>query len=97
MRYRLTTDIVIDVLYCYFLQSHNLMVPVDLLHRGLQQDPRRPNNKEGGDSTLELGELEQLCVNNDSEISYDVSFKNFLPYFNRVTCSMTWVIIRQRS
>lgn len=51
-------------------------MPVDLLHRGLQQDPRRPNNKEGGDSTLELGELEQLCVNNDAEISYDVSFKN---------------------
>ncbi|XP_011140671.2 striatin-3 [Harpegnathos saltator] len=44
----------------------------DLLHRGLQQDPRRPNNKEGGDSTLELGELEQLCVNNDAEISYDM-------------------------
>lgn len=43
----------------------------DLLHRGLQQDPRRPNNKEG-DSTLELGELEQLCVNNDAEISYDM-------------------------
>ncbi|XP_025155191.1 uncharacterized protein LOC105187875 isoform X2 [Harpegnathos saltator] len=41
-----------------------------LLHRGLQQDPRRPNNKEGRDSTLEFGEL-QLCVNNDAEISYD--------------------------
>lgn len=50
---------------------------VDLLHRGLQQDPRRPNNKEGGDSTLELGELEQLCVNNDAEISYDVSSHEF--------------------
>lgn len=56
-------------------------MPVDLLHRGLQQDPRRPNNKEGGDSTLELGELEQLCVNNDAEISYDVSFKNFFLHF----------------
>lgn len=41
------------------------------LHRGLQPDPRRPNKE--GDSTLELGELEQLCVNNDAEISYDVS------------------------
>ncbi|XP_025157227.1 striatin-3-like [Harpegnathos saltator] len=40
--------------------------------RGLQQDPGRPNNKEGGDSTLELGELEQLCVNNNAEISYDM-------------------------
>lgn len=41
------------------------------MHRGLQLDPRRPNKE--GDSTLELGELEQLCVNNDAEISYDVS------------------------
>ncbi|XP_018397214.1 PREDICTED: striatin-3 isoform X2 [Cyphomyrmex costatus] len=40
------------------------------LHRGLQPDPRRPNKE--GDSTLELGELEQLCVNNDAEISYDM-------------------------
>ncbi|XP_011860514.1 PREDICTED: striatin-3 isoform X2 [Vollenhovia emeryi] len=39
------------------------------LHRGLP-DPRRPNKE--GDSTLELGELEQLCVNNDAEISYDM-------------------------
>ena len=44
------------------------------LHRGLQPDPRRPNKE--GDSTLELGELEQLCVNNDAEISYDVSYHN---------------------
>lgn len=41
------------------------------MHRGLQLDPRRSNKE--GDSTLELGELEQLCVNNDAEISYDVS------------------------
>jgi len=40
----------------------------------LQPDPRRPNKE--GDSTLELGELEQLCVNNDAEISYDVSYQN---------------------
>ncbi|RLU22551.1 hypothetical protein DMN91_004829 [Ooceraea biroi] len=40
------------------------------LHRGLQPDPRRPNKE--GDSTLELGELEQLCVNNDAEITYDM-------------------------
>ncbi|XP_072753299.1 striatin-3 [Anoplolepis gracilipes] len=40
------------------------------MHRGLQLDPRRPNKE--GDSTLELGELEQLCVNNDAEISYDM-------------------------
>ncbi|XP_025154463.1 soluble guanylate cyclase gcy-35-like [Harpegnathos saltator] len=51
---------------------------VNLLHRGLQQDPRCLNNKEGGDSTLELGELEQLCVNNDAEISYDFNlFERF--------------------
>ncbi|XP_011160828.1 striatin-3 isoform X1 [Solenopsis invicta] len=41
-----------------------------ILHRGLQPDSRRPNKE--GDSTLELGELEQLCVNNDAEISYDM-------------------------
>ncbi|XP_076247091.1 connector of kinase to AP-1 isoform X2 [Calliopsis andreniformis] len=40
------------------------------LHRGLQQDPRHPNKE--GDSTLELGELEQLCVNNEAETSYDM-------------------------
>ncbi|XP_076685239.1 connector of kinase to AP-1 isoform X2 [Andrena cerasifolii] len=40
------------------------------IHRGLQQDPRRPNKE--GDSTLELGELEQLCVNNEAETSYDM-------------------------
>lgn len=43
----------------------------DAIHRGLQQDPRRPSKE--GDSTLELGELEQLCVNNEAETSYDVS------------------------
>lgn len=54
---------------CYFLQSNN----ADALemHRELQLDPRHSNKE--GDSTLELGELEQLCVNNDAEISYDVS------------------------
>ena len=41
------------------------------MHADFQSDPRRPNKE--GDSALELGELEQLCVNNDSEISYDVS------------------------
>ncbi|XP_025154185.1 receptor-type guanylate cyclase gcy-19 [Harpegnathos saltator] len=45
--------------------------PPDLLHRELQQDPGCPNNKEGSDSTLKLGVLEQLCVNNDAEILYD--------------------------
>ncbi|KAG7199672.1 hypothetical protein KM043_014262 [Ampulex compressa] len=40
------------------------------LHRGMQSDPRRPIKE--GDSTLELGELEQLCVNNEAEISYDM-------------------------
>lgn len=58
----------------YFLQSNNYyctIVDAIDMHRGLQLDPRRPNKE--GDSTLELGELEQLCVNNDSEISYDVS------------------------
>ncbi|XP_020285100.1 striatin-3 isoform X3 [Pseudomyrmex gracilis] len=40
------------------------------LHRGLQSDPRRPNKE--GDSTLELGELEQLCVSNEAEITYDM-------------------------
>lgn len=63
------------------------MLSVDLLHRGLQQDPRRPNNKEG-DSTLELGELEQLCVNNDAEISYDVSWKKFFLHSNKVDILM---------
>ncbi|KAK2587425.1 hypothetical protein KPH14_003138 [Odynerus spinipes] len=38
--------------------------------RGLQTDPRRP--QEEGDSALELGELEQLCVNNEAEVSYDM-------------------------
>lgn len=41
------------------------------MHRGLQSDPKRPNKE--GDSALELGELEQLCVNNEAETSYDVS------------------------
>lgn len=59
------------------------MLFVDLLRRGLQEDSRRPNNKEGGDSTLELGELEQLCVNNDAEISFiDVSC--WLLYSDRI-------------
>ncbi|XP_043489140.1 striatin-4 isoform X1 [Polistes fuscatus] len=40
------------------------------LPRSLQTDPRRPT--EEGDSTLELGELEQLCVNNEAEVSYDM-------------------------
>lgn len=38
--------------------------------RSLQTDPRR--SQEEGDSTLELGELEQLCVNNEAEVSYDM-------------------------
>ncbi|OAD61332.1 Striatin-3 [Eufriesea mexicana] len=33
-------------------------------------DPKRLN--EEGDSALELGELEQLCVNNEAETSYDM-------------------------
>lgn len=41
----------------------------DAIHR--DPDPKRLN--EEGDSTLELGELEQLCVNNEAETSYDVS------------------------
>ncbi|XP_029040474.1 connector of kinase to AP-1 isoform X1 [Osmia lignaria lignaria] len=40
------------------------------IHRGLQSDPKRPNKE--GDSALELGELEQLCVNNEAETSYDM-------------------------
>ncbi|XP_015188139.1 PREDICTED: striatin-3 isoform X2 [Polistes dominula] len=40
------------------------------LPRSLQTDPRRPT--EEGDSALELGELEQLCVNNEAEVSYDM-------------------------
>lgn len=43
----------------------------DAIHRGAHTDPKRLN--EEGDSTLELGELEQLCVNNEAETSYDVS------------------------
>ena len=39
--------------------------------RGLATDPRRPC--EEGDSTLGLGELAQLTVNNDAEVAYDVS------------------------
>lgn len=38
--------------------------------RSLQTDPRRP--QEEGDTSLELGELEQLCVNNEAEVSYDM-------------------------
>lgn len=40
------------------------------IHRGAHTDPKRLN--EEGDSTLELGELEQLCVNNEAETSYDM-------------------------
>ncbi|XP_053979694.1 striatin isoform X2 [Hylaeus anthracinus] len=36
----------------------------------LRSDPRCPNKE--GDSTLELGELELLCVNNEAETSYDM-------------------------
>ncbi|XP_043264228.1 striatin isoform X2 [Colletes gigas] len=36
----------------------------------LRPDPRCPNKE--GDSTLELGELELLCVNNEAETSYDM-------------------------
>lgn len=39
------------------------------VHTTSDSDPRRPYKE--GDSTLELGELEQLCVNNDTEMSYD--------------------------
>ncbi|XP_017766220.1 PREDICTED: striatin-3 [Eufriesea mexicana] len=38
------------------------------IHR--DPDPKRLN--EEGDSALELGELEQLCVNNEAETSYDM-------------------------
>ncbi|XP_066582711.1 striatin-3-like isoform X2 [Prorops nasuta] len=42
------------------------------LHRGMQPDTRN-QNKEGNDPVvLELGELEQLCVNNETELSYDI-------------------------
>ncbi|XP_076173042.1 connector of kinase to AP-1 isoform X2 [Ptiloglossa arizonensis] len=36
----------------------------------LRPDPRCPNKE--GDSALELGELELLCVNNEAETSYDM-------------------------
>lgn len=49
--------------------SHSKWNAIDM-HRELQLDPRHSNKE--GDSTLELGELEQLCVNNDAEISYDI-------------------------
>ncbi|XP_078040294.1 connector of kinase to AP-1 [Augochlora pura] len=45
-------------------------VHLDAIHKGLQPDLRCPNKE--GDSTLELGELELLCVNNDPETSYDM-------------------------
>ncbi|XP_017792336.1 PREDICTED: striatin-3 isoform X2 [Habropoda laboriosa] len=42
----------------------------DAVHRDLHPDPKRLNKE--GDSTLELGELEQLCVNDEAETSYDM-------------------------
>lgn len=47
--------------------------------RRLSTAPRR--SCEEGDSTLGLGELAQLTVNNDAEVAYDVSLKNRLPHF----------------
>ncbi|XP_015588818.1 striatin isoform X3 [Cephus cinctus] len=41
------------------------------MHRGLQSDLRRPC--EETDSTLGLGELAQLTVNNDAEVAYDMA------------------------
>ncbi|XP_031843820.1 connector of kinase to AP-1 isoform X2 [Nomia melanderi] len=45
-------------------------VHLDALHKGLRPDLRCPNKE--GDSALELGELELLCVNNEAETSYDM-------------------------
>lgn len=45
---------------------------------GFQQDARRAlcPDEEGLDSSLGLGELAQLTVNNDAEVAYDVSSNN---------------------
>ncbi|XP_015431326.1 PREDICTED: striatin-3 isoform X2 [Dufourea novaeangliae] len=45
-------------------------VYLEAFHKGLQPDLRCPNKE--GDSNLELGELELLCVNNEAETSYDM-------------------------
>ncbi|XP_014206120.1 striatin-4 isoform X2 [Copidosoma floridanum] len=41
------------------------------VHRGMQSDPRRPGEESG--SSLGLGELAQLTVNNDAEAAYDAN------------------------
>ncbi|XP_058796884.1 striatin isoform X2 [Phymastichus coffea] len=48
------------------------------MRRGMQQDSRRPG--EEGSSSLGLGELAQLTVNNDAEAAYDMTTNNEEPY-----------------
>ena len=52
-----------------FLLHHSTFK--DAVRRGMQPDPRR--TLEEGGSSLGLGELAQLTVNNDAEAAYDVS------------------------
>ncbi|XP_023248070.1 striatin-4-like [Copidosoma floridanum] len=47
------------------------------VHRGMQSDPRRPGEESG--SSLGLGELAQLTVNNDAEAAYDIQANNEEP------------------
>ncbi|XP_001601585.2 striatin-3 isoform X2 [Nasonia vitripennis] len=66
-------------------ESEESIIHVDMdtndwnaVRRGMQPDPRRPC-EEGG-SSLGLGELAQLTVNNDAEAAYDMAANNEEPF-----------------
>lgn len=61
----------------------------------MQPDPRRPC-EEGG-SSLGLGELAQLTVNNDAEAAYDVSWKKNSSTSSLNFCTFLRVALEQEN